>query len=312
MKKLFFSLLLLGLISSSSSLYAPWIWTPESGWMNQKDVVRETPKAQWDFAHELEKKGEYNNAARAYKALIKAYPTSPYAPQAQLKTGECYEHEGLLYEAFKEYQKLLENYPKETDFDNIIKREYRIGEAFIKGKKRMLWRFPIVPAVDKGVEILETIVNNAPYSEIAPGAEFTIGTAYKRQGKYTEAISAYNKIVTDYKETPLYEESLYQVGWCNYKKSHGFSYDQMAAKEAIKYFERFIKEFPQSKHTPKIKKLLGSLTGAQAKGILQIARYYDNYNYKEAAIMYYKDIVEKFPGTEEAKEAEKRLKCLQK
>lgn len=312
LKKIYFIIVLCLLTLSSSYLYAPWIWTPESGWMNEKDIVKEAPKAQWEYAQEFEKKGKYNNAARAYNALVKTYPTSPFAPQAYLKAAECYEHEGLLYESFQAYQKLFENYPKEIDFEDILKREYRIGEMFIKGKKRTVFHLPIVPAVDKGIEILKTVINNAPYSKISPQAQFTIATTYKRMGKYTEAIEAYNKVVTDYKESPLYEEALYQAGWCNYKKSHGYLYDQLATKEAVQSFQRFVKEFPQSKHTPKINKLLNELSGRQAKGIFEIAYFYEIHGHKDAAIMYYKEVIEKSPGSEEAKEAEKRLKKLEK
>jgi len=311
-KKLIPLILIFIFLSFSSPLYAPWIWTPENGWMNEKDIVKGTPKEQWDYAQVMEKNAKYSSAIHAYKALIKAFPTSPYAPKSLLKTAECYEKDGDLYEAFKAYQKLLENYPKDINYEEILKKENKIGELYIKGKKRNLWRFPIVPAQDKGIEILETIVKNAPYATIAPQAQFNIGTAYKKQGKYTEAIAAYEKIITNYKDTPWYEEALYQVGLCNYKKSRGFSYDQLAAKEAAKYFEKFINEFPKSKHTEKTKIMLGELTLRQGRGILEIAKYYDNHNYKEAAIMYYKDLVEKFPNTEEAQIAEKRLKILEK
>lgn len=312
MRKVYLILTASLFILFSTPLYAPWIWTPDGGWMNEKDIVKESPKAQWEHAQELEKNGEYNNAIRAYKSLMKAYPSSPLAPKAQLKIGECYEHEGNLYEAFKAYQKLLENYPKETNLEDVLKRQYRIGELFVKGKKRKLWRFPIIPAQDKGIEILDAIVKNAPYSEIAPQAQFNIGTSYKRMGKYTEAIEAFTKVTNDYKDTPWYEEALYQLGWCNYKKSRGFSYDQLAAKEAEKAFQRFVSEFPQSKHISKTDKLLNELSGRQAKGILEIARFYDKHKHKDAAIIYYKEIIEKFPGTKEADDAEKRLQKLEK
>lgn len=289
---------------------APWIWTPESGWMNEKDIVKESPKAQWEYAQDLEQKGKYNNASRAYKSLIKAYPTSPLAARSQEKVALCYEHEGQLYDAFKAYQKLIENYPKEINFDEVLKKQYKIGELFTSGKKRKLWKFPIVPARDKGIEILEIIVKNAPYSEIAPQAQFKIGLSYKRMGKFTEAIEAYNKIVEDYSNTLWYEESLYQVGLCNYKKSKGFSYDQAAAKEAVIVLKRFLKEFPNSKHAPKVKSILQQLEGRQAKGTLEIARFYEKHKHKKAAIMYYKELIEKFPGTEEAQIATKRLERL--
>lgn len=292
-------------------LYAPWIWTPGGGWTNEKDIVKESPKAQWEHADSLEKEGEFNNAARAYRSLIKAYPTSPLAAKSQEKIASCYEREGLLYEAFKAYQKLIEQYPQEIDFDAILKEQYRIGELFISGKKRKLWKFSIIPAQDKGIEILQTIVKNAPYSEIAPQAQFKIGYAYKRMGKLTEAVEAYKKVVEEYSDTPWYEESLYQLGLCNYQKSRGFSYDQAAAKESIEIFQRFLKEFPNSKHIPKVKSSLQQLEGRNAKGLFEIARFYEKHNHNAAAIMYYEEIIEKYPETEEAKESNKRLQKLE-
>lgn len=312
-KKIFFIIAATFLLGTfASPAYAPWIWTPEGGWMNEKDIVKESPKAQWEHAASFQEKGEYNNAARAYKSLIKAYPTSPLAARSQEKIAFCYEKEGQLYDAFKAYQKLIENYPKETDFESVVKKQYHIAELFVAGKKRKLWKFPIVPAVDKGIEILQTIVNNAPYSEIAPQAQFKIGLAYKKTGKLTEAIQAYNKILQEYSDTPWYEESLYQVGWCNYKKSRGSSYDQAAARESIVVFGRFTKEFPQSKHIPKVKTILEKLEGRQAKGIFEIARFYEKHKHHQAAIMYYKEIIEKFPETQEAKEASRRMEKLER
>ena len=107
-KHILITLFALILISLPSVAYAPWIWTPDGGWTSEKDLVMESPKAQWEHAQSLEEKNELNNAVRAYQALIKAYPTSPLAPKAQIKVAACYEKEGFLYKAFKAYQKLIE------------------------------------------------------------------------------------------------------------------------------------------------------------------------------------------------------------
>lgn len=295
-----------------STLYAPWLWTKESGWMNEKDVVKESPKAQWKHAQILEGEKKYNNAIRAYKSLIKAYPTSPLAAGSQKKIALCHERKGELYEAFKAHQKLIENYPTEIDFDSVLKDEYRIGELFISGKKRKVFKLPIIPAIDKGIEIMQTVVNNAPFSEIAPRAQSKIGLAYKKTGKLTEAIDAYNKVVLDYCDTPWYEEALYQLGWCNYKKSRGAWYDQESARSAVRIFKRFQKEFPQSKQISRVKKALDELEGRQADGILKIANFYKTHKHYKAAIAYYKELVEKFSDTKEAEEANRQLQRLEK
>lgn len=311
-KTIFIITILFSFILISGKAYAPWIWTPDGGWMNEKDMVKDSSKTQWEYALSLEKEGKYNNAVRAYKALIKTYPTSPLAPQAGERIALCYEHEGELYEAFKTYQNLIENYPKEINFDNILKKEYRIGELFISGTKRKVFKLPIMPARDKGIDILKTVVSNAPFSEIAPQAQFKIAVTYMKMGKYTEASDAFKKLIEDYNNTPWYEESLYQAGMCDYKKSHGASYDQAATKDALKLLEKFEQEFPQSKHVIKVKSTLGELSGRQTKGLLSIARFYDSKGQYKAAIMYYNNVASKFPGTKNAEEARKRVEQLEK
>lgn len=300
------------LIFISQPAYAPWIWTPDGGWNNEKDLVQETPRAQWEHAQSLEEKHELNNAVRAYQALVKAYPTSPLAPQAQEKVAECYHQEGFYYKAFKAYQKLIENYPKEIDFEEILKSQYEIGKMFLSGKKRKLWRFSILPAYDKGIEIMQAVVDNAPFSAIAAQAQFQIGLGNKKTGKCAEAIAAFDVVVKNYPESPLYEEALYQIGICNYQKSRGAAYDNDAAKEAVKAFNRFQQEFPQSTHQDKINQTLGQLEGRQAASSLDIARFYEKHKHDKAAIMYYQETIDKFPGSEEAKFAQKRLELLQK
>ncbi len=311
-KSLLFLTIMASLLSISQPAYAPWIWTPDGGWANEKDLVQETPRAQWEHAQALEEKNELNNAVRAYQGLVKAYPTSPLAPQAQEKIAACYRKEGFYYKAFKGYQKLIENYPKEIDFDAVLQAQYEIGAMFLSGKRTKLWRFSILPAYDKGIEIMQTIVDNAPFAKIAPQAQFKIGLGNKKTGKYTEAIAAFEKVVENYPESPLYEESLYQIGICNYKESRGASYDKQAAKQATKAFHKFEKEFPQSAHRDKVQQALGQLEGRQAAGTLDIARYYDKHKHYKAAIMYYQETIDKFPGSEEAAYAQKRLEKLKK
>jgi len=312
-KKLVLIIVILFSIESfSAPVYALWTWTPKTGWMLDKDIAKQSPKAQWDYARNFEKKKQYGNAVRAYKVLSRVYPTSGLSALARQRIALCYQHNGDFYKAFKAYQDLIENCPKKIDFEFILEKEYQIGMLFVSGKKMKLWKFPILPARDKGIEILKTVVNNAPYSKIAPHAQFNIGTAYKKLHKLDKAIAAYNKVIEDYKDSPWYKESFYQIGLCNYIKSRGSLYNQAASKKSADIFHRFLNEFPNSNHTYKAKDALQKLEGRQANGILNIARFYERGKHKKAAVMYYKDVIKKFPGTKEAAEAKKKLEKLEK
>ncbi len=67
--------------------------------------------------------GNYNGSIKSFKELIKDYPNSSYADEAQLRIGEIYE---ILIENYasaeKEYESLLINYPNSIYVDETRKR----------------------------------------------------------------------------------------------------------------------------------------------------------------------------------------------
>jgi outer membrane protein assembly factor BamD (BamD/ComL family) len=67
--------------------------------------------------------GNYGGSVKSFKELIKDYPNSSYADEAQLRIGEIYE---ILIENYasaeKEYESLLINYPNSIYVDETRKR----------------------------------------------------------------------------------------------------------------------------------------------------------------------------------------------
>ena len=115
--------------------YAYWVWTPESGkWENPKYAAKDTPEEQLTYSQDAYKQGNFKLALKEFKKLIKYYPLSKEAPTAQYYIGRIMQDTGKYYDAFKALQKVIDLYPYTELVDDVIEREYRIGELFFEHK----------------------------------------------------------------------------------------------------------------------------------------------------------------------------------
>jgi len=96
----------------SNPAYSFWIWTPKTGkWVNPKNVAKESPKAQFDYALSFYKEGKLDDAWREFKKLLKEYPKSFEASESQYYLGLIEEARENFYEAYQAYQRLIDKYP---------------------------------------------------------------------------------------------------------------------------------------------------------------------------------------------------------
>jgi outer membrane protein assembly factor BamD len=314
--KVFFSVFLAVfylLTTLCSSSQAVWIWDPKTGkWSNPKYEVKGSSKNQLRHAESFEEKGEWERAAKEYKRLVKAYPTSPLAPEALARSAQCFEKANYYYEAYKAYQMIIEKYPSYSNIQQVVKEQYRIGNLFLSGKKKKMKiiKLAIFSSMEIAAEIFRKIVENFPYGELADKSQLRLGKAYEKMKKYPEAIAEYKKFLKEYSKSELADEAKYRMGYCAYKQSKGSAYDQDATEKALEIFNEFLRDFPQSKRAEEVKMLVHKLNGRKAKGLFEIAAYYDKVKEKKSAKVYYEQVIQKYPESEEAKVAKHRLESL--
>ena len=174
-RKFIFSLFFLLAISGQSSAF--WVWTPETNkWVNPKFSVKDTPQEQLDFALEFFQAEDYPKAVNEFEKLIKYYPRAREAAEAQYHIGLRFETQNQLYDAVKAYQKVIEKYPFSDRPEEIIEREYNIGEQMLEGQdQRNAFIEAIVGSEYPVVEIFRAVIKNAPYGKFAAAAQYKIG-----------------------------------------------------------------------------------------------------------------------------------------
>lgn len=306
-------ILMIGIWVAAQPAFSYWVWTPESGkWENPKYAAKDTPEEQMAYSIGLYEAKNYKLALREFKKLIKYYPLSKEAPTSQYYIGRIMEDLDKQYEAFKAYQKVIDLYPYTELVDEVIEREYKIGDMFFEGRKLQILGPVKMPAKDKAVEILKTVAENAPYGKYAEPAMFKAGLAYKDIADYDNAIMMFKGLIDKYPNSDLIDKARYQLAECSKLMSLRPDYDQTPTIVAREEFEDFIEKHPESEMTEEAKEIVDKLKNREAQNTYKIGQFYESRHMPQSAIIYYRDIIQNCPGTEWANKARERLNEIEK
>jgi len=276
--------------------FAFWIWSPKTKKLvNPKHVAKDTPEKQFKWAMKLYNAKEYNRAGEEFSRLSTAFKDSDLAPEAQYYAGRSYEEGGKPYPAFLAYQKVIDIYPFTKRIDEIIEREYDIGQIFYAKNAGKLMGKELMPDIERSIEIFSRVRDNAPFGDYAPKAQFMIGLSYKKVEQYTEAIKAFQKIVDEYQRSNFYDKATYEVAQCTYLASLKSDYDQELTDEAIKEFKIIVDSRKGLDISKDAEEAVSLLEERKAKSLFKTAKFYERQKQYKSAVIYYEELVEKYP-----------------
>ncbi|MFH0838952.1 MAG: outer membrane protein assembly factor BamD [Candidatus Omnitrophota bacterium] len=315
MRKIFLVSFIVGMVAYILAVPsgAYWIWTPESGkWVNPKYAVKDTPEEQFNYATAFYIAKDYKRSLAEFEKLVRHYPLSRFAPEAQFYVGLSHENLNNFYQAFNAYKLLLEKYPKFEKIKEAVEREFTIGEMFLAGKKRKLMGIELLPAVDKAIEVFQDVVKNSPYGEYGDRALFRLGECYKKIGSYQEAKESFQQIIDDYPNSSLIADARFQIAACSERASLKPSYTQEITKDAIEEFREFVKEHPDTAAAQEAQASIQKLQEKEIENLFSTALFYEKQGKFTSAEIYYRDIIEKYPNSQWSAKSLERLNIIEK
>ena len=298
---------------------APLVYTPGEGWTYEAvggvgKWKRETAKDQMAVTQAAYDQKDYTLARKSALRLIRTWPLSDYAPNAQYFVGLCYEAKHDDERAFKAYQKVFENYPRSEKLADVLRRQYEIGLRFLGGQHFKLWGvIPFFPDMDKTASMFEKVVANGPYSAVGPSAQLRIGAARERQKNYPEAVTAYERAADRYHDLPVIAaDALYRTGIAYHKQAQTAGYDQGTAGQAIAAFTDFKTLFPNDPRVSEAKRVITELKEEQSHGNYLIANFYEGQKRWNGALIYYNEVLVQGADSRYAAVARRRIDEIKK
>jgi outer membrane protein assembly factor BamD len=298
---------------------APLLFTPGEGWTYESVATKggwqkSRAKDQLAVAQQAFDDKDYSLSLRAARRVVAIWPLSDYAPAAEYLVGRYWEAKGVGEKAFKEYQKLLVKYPKNTNFEEIMQRELIITTTYYNGKAfRAFGIIPLYRSMDKTASMFAQIVTNGPYSDVAPQAQIMIGETREKQKNYTAAADAYELAADRYHDhVALASDAVYKAGLAYNKQAKTAEYDQGTAGQAISTFTDFLTLYPDDPRVPEAQKMIALLKTEQSHGNFQIAQFYEKSKRLKSALIYYNEVLLEDPNSPYANQARERIATLKK
>jgi len=300
-------------VFAAQTVSAYWVWTPESKkFINPKHAVKDSPKEQFEWAMNLFDSMDYQKAAVEFEKLVKNYEYSEYASRAQYYAGLSYENLGKYYQAFQNYQKTIDNFPHVANIEEILERQFNIGNLFLIKDNPKVMGTDILSSADRAAEIFRKVVDNAPYGMLADRAQFKIGEALKIMENYEEAMEAFQKIIDNYPDSSLVDRARYEVAYCAYMASLKPAYASEPTERAIRVFEEFSENNKNNGLAKEADVTIRRLKDKAAEKIFSTAQFYEKQKRYESAIIYYQDVIDEFPESHFADLSSMRIEELKK
>lgn len=296
---------------------APLYYTPGEGWHyeifgEKADWQRDRAQDQLNVAQQFFTNGNYNVSLLAAHRVVRVWPLSDYAPQAQYLIGRCLEAKHRDQAAFNAYQVVVDKYPSSEQFNDVLWRQYDIANRFLGGEFFRIWNtIPLYRSMDETAKLFSTIVTNGPYSEVAPHAQMQIGVAREKQKDYDDAVRAYGTAADRYYNQPaVAADALFHQAMAYQKEAAAAEYDQGTAGKAINAYTDFMTLYPDDKRVADAQKAIASLKAVQVLGNFKIAQYYESTRRWAGAVVYYNAVLQLDPNSLYAEPARKKIEQL--
>ncbi len=264
-------------------------------------------------AEEKHAKRKTKAAKRLSNKIINRYPKSPFAAKALALKAQIHEENENWIKCFDTLQLIIKEHPQYKDFNKVISNQFNCAMALMEGYKgRILFIFPGFKQYDTAISQFEQILENAPYSDLAPFTLMNIALLAEKTNSPETAIDALDRLINYYPQSTLASDAYYNLAQIYSDLVKGHEYDQGSTRRAISYYEDFLVLFPNSKYVGEVEANIKKMENLLAKSRLDLGDFYYYYrNNTTAALVFYNEAITIEPNSDSAKEARLRIEDIE-
>ncbi len=143
--------------------------------------------------------------------------------------------------------------------------------------------------------ILSEIITKCPGHSANDTTLYYLAKSFLAMKKPDEAKLEFEHLVLTFPSSAYNEEARYLLGYSSFLASSPWYLDQTSTKDAQHRLRSFLESNPQSRFADSARAYIGKCDNKLAEKDFQAAKFYEKTNHYEAAIVYYKYIVDEFP-----------------
>lgn len=153
----------------------------------------------------------------------------------------------------------------------------------------------------KAVQHFQTLVYNYPGESVVDTAQYYLALSYFGEKEYELANVEFNRLAINYPASTYAEDAIFMKALCLYKGTPKHSgLDQSDLNTAIKQFEEFIIDFPESNVIGEAQQYLLEAHTRLAKKYYDSGVVYNRISAYKSAEIYFQKVVDEYTDTEYA------------
>lgn len=270
-------------------------------------VERETPAEQFAYAKELAENDEIKKACKMCDALVREWPASAEAPQAQLmfamllaKSLEEYD------EAFEQIGYLLDFYPRSCAYEELVEYQYKLVNLMLREKKTFLGMSFTSTRVMR--QHYEMVVRRAPGASYVPEAMLKIADLREQDQQYEEAVLVYAALISRFPNSTEANTAAYLQAKARMWLVRRLAYNLPRCRDTASYLKQTLKRLPDHPQAEEMKMWLDELKNYMAEDAYVRAKFYDSrQRTKHAAIASYERFLEEYPDSAYVETVSRRI-----
>ena len=281
----------------------------DKSWFNWVD--RDTPSEQYSLAQSLEAEGKLRKARRACDALVQQWPAASEAPLAQLRMAKIYAQQEDYDSAIEELEYLLDFYPAECQYLDMVEYMYQLTNLMAKEKKTM---FGLSFTSNRELrQHYESVVRRAPRASYVPETMLKIADLREQDNHYDEAVQVYSQLMMKFPKTPEADAAIYLQANARMWLCRRLSYNIPRCLDTKKYLKMMIAEHPRHDRVDEMKEWLGELERYLEADAYQRAKFYDTkQRTPHATVAAWERFLADYPLSPHADEIRARIETLKK
>lgn len=247
--------------------------------------------------------------------ILKNFPDSPFADEAQYYLGVGSFHLGELDVANKIFGKYLKIQSSSKFFEEALHYKYSIAERYQHGAKKHLFGIDTlpkwIPAKEDAIAIFEEVIAALPHHELAIQSLYGKALLLLEDRDFKSSVETFQIVIRKFGKHPLACESYIGVGKVYLEQCQKEYADPDFLDLAEINLRKFTADFPNEPRLAIAENMLGAMNEIYAENLYKTARYYERAKKPHAAAIYYNKIISKYPHTLIANHSDNRISSLE-
>ncbi|NRB74069.1 MAG: tetratricopeptide repeat protein [Verrucomicrobiales bacterium] len=267
-----------------------------------------TAQSKLDKAMSYENSGKSKQARDAYRSIVKSYPRTDAAAEAQFRYANMLDVTGDSRKAFEAYQDLITKFRNTNHFNESVQRQFEIAENMRSNERKGFLGIGASIQPSKLIEMFDQVASSVPQSELAPKSMLNIAEIHLEQEDRLSAESFYQKVVNTYPSTSYATEAQYEIfkiRGVTAENSNSPNEDRAQREAGLD----FVNSNPNDQRAAEIRSGLDDIEARSMEKLFNTGRFYEKSGKPESARVYYREVV-KNPNTPWAAKAQERLNAL--